>query len=46
MPLPELEQTDEQRAGAAERESLLKIHDAAATWFREQLATAQGARMR
>jgi DNA primase len=46
MPLPELEQTDEQRAGAAERESLLKIHDAAATWFREQLATAQGARIR
>ena len=30
MPLPELEQSDEQRANAAERESLLKAHEAAA----------------
>jgi DNA primase len=35
--LPEMEQSDEQRASAAERESLLKIHEAAAAWFREQL---------
>jgi DNA primase len=46
MQLPELDQTDEQRAGSAERESLLKIHEAAATWFREQLASPAGARIR
>ena len=46
MTLPELEQTDEQRAGAAERESLLKVHDAAASWFRQQLASTSGARIR
>jgi DNA primase len=46
MPLPELEQSDEQRAGATERETLLKIHEAAADWFREQLATPAGARIR
>jgi len=43
--LPELEQTDDQRANAAERESLLKVHEAAAAWFREQLATPAGARI-
>ena len=42
MTLPELEQSDEQRAGAAERETLLKIHESAAAWFREQLAIAGG----
>jgi DNA primase len=46
MTLPDLEQGDEQRAGAAERESLLKAHDAAADWFRQQLASAAGARVR
>jgi DNA primase len=46
MSLPELEQNDEQRAGAAERETLLKIHESAATWFRDQLATPAGARVR
>ena len=40
MTLPELEQSDEQRASAAERETLLKVHEAAAAWFREQLALA------
>ena len=44
--LPELEESDEQRAGAAERETLLKIHEVAAAWFREQLATPAGARIR
>jgi DNA primase len=39
MSLPELEQTDEQRASAPERETLLKIHESAAAWFREQLAS-------
>ena len=46
MTLPELEQSDEQRAGAAEREALLKVHEAAAAWFREQLASPAGARVR
>ena len=46
MTLPELEQSDEQRASAAERETLLKIHEAAAAWFREQLASPAGARVR
>ncbi|MBI4886032.1 MAG: DNA primase [Acidobacteria bacterium] len=46
MSLPELEQTDEQRASTADRESLLKAHESAAAWFREQLASAPGARVR
>lgn len=46
MTVPELEQNDEQRASAAEREGLLKVHDAAAAWFRQQLASPAGARIR
>jgi DNA primase len=46
MAVPEVEQTDEQRASAAERENLLTAHEAAAAWFREQLASAAGARVR
>ena len=46
IPIPELEQSDEQRAGAAERETLLKIHEAAAAWFREQLESPAAARIR
>ena len=46
MTLPELEQSDEQRANAAERESLLKIHESAAAWFRQQLLAGGGARIR
>ena len=46
MALPELEQNDEQRASAAERETLLKVHESAAAWFREQLASPAGARIR
>ena len=46
MTIPELEQSDEQRASAAERETLLKIHEAAAGWFREQLLSPSGARIR
>jgi DNA primase len=46
MALPELEQSDEQRASAAERETLLKIHESAAAWFRQQLASAAAARIR
>src|SRR5688500_9717813 len=44
--LPELEENDAQRANAAERESLLKVHDAAAAWFTEQLKAPGGARVR
>ena len=46
MTLPELEQNDEQRASAAERETLLKIHESAAAWFRQQLATPAASRAR
>ena len=46
MALPEFEQTDAQRATSEERESLLKVHDAAAAWFREQLLSTSGARIR
>ena len=44
--VPELEATDEGRANAAEREGLLKIHEAAAAYFRQQLASPGGARIR
>ena len=46
MALPELEESDEQRASAAEREGLLKVHEAAAAWFAQQLASPAGARIR
>ncbi|MBI2186855.1 MAG: DNA primase [Acidobacteria bacterium] len=46
MTVPEVEQTEEQRANTAERENLLKAHEAAAAWFREQLASPAGARVR
>ena len=35
-----------ERASAAERESLLKVHDAAANWFRQQLASTSAGRIR
>src|SRR5215212_11806894 len=44
--VPELEQSDEQRASTAERETLLKVHELAAAWFREQLASPAAARIR
>src|SRR4026208_1953832 len=44
--LPEMEQSDEQRTNAAERETLLKVHEAAAAWFRQQLASNAGTRIR
>jgi DNA primase len=46
MTLPELEASDEQRANAVEREALLKIHEAAAAYFRQQLALPAAARVR
>jgi DNA primase len=46
IPIPELEQSDEGRESAAEREALLKIHEIAAAHFREQLDTRAGGRVR
>jgi DNA primase len=46
LALPEMEQSDEQRASAGERESLLKVHEVAAKWFREQLLSPSGTRIR
>jgi DNA primase len=46
LALPEMERSDEQKASAAERESLLKIHEVAGEWFRTQLLSPAGARVR
>jgi DNA primase len=46
LSLPEPEQTEEQRASSVERETLLKVHEAASAWFASQLTTAAGARVR
>ncbi len=46
IPIPELESTDEGRESAAEREALLKMHEVAATYFREQLESPAGVRIR
>jgi DNA primase len=46
IPIPEVEQSGEQRETAAEREALVKIHEIAVAYFREQLATPGGARWR
>jgi DNA primase len=42
VPLPEMVDVRES-SDAATREALLKIHEAAATWFQQQLASAAGA---
>ena len=46
IPIPELESTDEGRESAAEREALLKIHEVAAQYFREQLEAPAASRIR
>jgi DNA primase len=46
IPVPEMDPSDGSRDTAAEREALLKMHEVATTHFREQLATAAGARIR
>ena len=43
IPVPEATDSREDRESSQEREALLKIHDVAAAWFREQLATPAGA---
>src|ERR1044071_3124883 len=42
LTLPETEQSDEQKAGAVERENLLKVHEVAAAWFAAQLSASAG----
>ena len=46
IPIPELESGGEQGESAAEREALVKIHEVAVAYFREQLAAPAGARIR
>ena len=46
VPLPEMDESDEHRTNATERETLLKVHESAAAWFQQQLASATGARVR
>jgi DNA primase len=43
IPVPEGDDGKEDRESAREREALLKAHEVAATWFREQLAASAGA---
>jgi DNA primase len=46
VPIPELEATGEQRESAAEREALVKMHELALDYFREQLASPGGVKVR
>jgi DNA primase len=46
IPVPEPEDGKEDRESAREREALLKVHEVAAAWFREQLAAPAGAAAR
>ena len=46
IPIPGGRRTGEQRESAAEREALVKIHEVALAYFREQLASPAGARWR
>jgi DNA primase len=46
LPIPEMESSDGSRDSAAERESLLKMHEIAAAHFREQLDAAAAAPIR
>lgn len=43
LPVPEPEDAGENAENQRDRETLLKMHDVAAAWFREQLASAAGA---
>ena len=44
LTVPEAEDSKEDAEANRDRESLLKAHEVAAAWFREQLATPAGAR--
>ncbi len=42
LPVPELEDGRQDQEGQRDREAILKAHEVAAAWFREQLATPAG----
>jgi DNA primase len=46
IPIPEMEASDAGRESAAEREALLRIHEVAAAYYREQLGATGGAGIR
>jgi DNA primase len=46
IPVPEMEGGGDQRESAAEREALIKMHEVALAYFREQLASPAGAKWR
>jgi DNA primase len=46
LPVPEPEESAQDAEGQRDREALLKAHEVAAAWFREQLATPAGAAAR
>jgi DNA primase len=46
MPMPETEGGPAERAAAAERETLLRLHEEAVAFFREHLASPAGLRAR
>jgi DNA primase len=46
IPVPRVYAGPKDEAADAEREALLKMHEVAATWFREQLASPAGTRAR
>jgi DNA primase len=46
LPVPEAEESKEDAQANRDRETLLKAHDVAAGWFREQLSTPAGAAAR
>ena len=46
IPIPEPEQDEAGRQSASEREALLRAHEIAAAYFREQLASPAGAKIR
>jgi DNA primase len=46
LPVPEPEEGGETAESQRDREALLKVHEVAAAWFREQLATPAGAAAR
>ena len=46
MPVPEASGAPEEREAAAEREAIVKLHEMAAAFYREQLASPAGARAR
>jgi DNA primase len=46
LPVPEPEDSRQDAESQRDRDSLLKVHEVAASWFREQLATPAGAAAR